>query len=342
MSQDAQPTTREALATKSRGEGQHTSKSHTSVIAAIIGNIAIGIVKFIAAAITGSSAMLSEGVHSIVDSGNGILILFGLKRASRTADAEHPFGYGKELYFWTLVVAVLIFALGGGISIMEGVKSIAAVVPGELMGDPTVNYIVIVISAIIEGTSLSIALRQFNQARGEQGPIAFIKGAKDPSMFTVVLEDGAAELGLIFAFCGIFFGHLLGNPYLDGAASVLIGTLLCSVAVVLLRETKGLLIGEGMTHAELEEVQRLVEDDPAVLTCGRILSMYLGPEDLLITIDATFRSAASAEEVLRSVDAIEVAIRTRFPQSTRVFIEVESLRQTQTQRLAFEAEKDAG
>lgn len=324
-----------------RVTGQHTSESRTSVIAAILGNIVIGIVKFIAAAITGSSAMLSEGVHSIVDSGNGILILFGLKRASRGADAEHPFGYGKELYFWTLVVAVLIFALGGGVSIMEGIKSIIAVVPGEQMGNPTVNYIVIAIGVLVEGTSLSIALRQFNQARGEQGPIAFIKGAKDPSMFTVVLEDSAAELGLIFAFCGIFFGHLLGNPYLDGAASVLIGALLCSVAVILLRETKGLLIGEGMTHAELEEIQRLVEGDPTILTCGRILSMYMGPEDLLITIDATFRSTASSEEILQSVDAIEVAIRTRFPQTTRVFIEVESLRQTQAQRLVFEAQEDA-
>jgi cation diffusion facilitator family transporter len=317
------------------------AESRASVIAAILGNIAVGIVKFIAAALSGSSAMLSEGVHSIVDSGNGILILFGMKRAARDADGSHPFGYGKELYFWTLVVAVLIFALGGGISIMEGIKSLMAVVPGETMGDPTMSYIVIVLSALIEGMSLSVAIRQFNAARGTLSPIRFIKEAKDPSMYTVVLEDTAAELGLIFAFCGIFLGHILNNPYLDGGASVLIGALLCGVSIILLKETKGLLIGEGMTHPELEEVQQLVEGDAAVLTCGRILSMYLGPTDLLLTLDVTFRPAVSSTEVLMAIDRIEASIRERFPQTTRVFIEAESLRQTQEQRRAFEAQGDA-
>ncbi len=324
--------TEATLPTEPKGE------SRIAVIAAIFANIAIGIVKFIAAGISGSSAMISEGVHSIVDSGNGVLILFGMKQSMRPRDAEHPFGYGKELYFWTLVVAVLIFALGGGISIMEGVKSILAVVPGETMGDPTVNYIVIAISAAIEGSSLFVAVRQFNQARGDMSPLTFIKEAKDPAMYTVVLEDSAAELGLVIAFLGIFFGHLLGNPYFDGSASVLIGLLLCSVSVILLKETKGLLIGEGMKHEELEEIQQLVERNQSVMTCGRILSMYIGPGDLLITIDATFLPTASAHDILLAIDDIEAAIHRRFPQTGRVFIEVESLKRTQAQRLEFEAE----
>lgn len=320
------------------GSASPKGESKKSVIAAILGNIAVGIVKFIAAAISGSSAMLSEGVHSVVDSGNGILILFGMKQSKRPPDPAHPFGYGQELYFWTLVVAVLIFALGGGVSLWEGISAIQSVTPGQAMGDPTMSYIVIVLAACIEGASLSVALKQFNRARGSLGPIAFIKQAKDPAMYTVVLEDSAAELGLVFAFLGILLGHLLGNPYFDGAASVLIGALLCCVSVVLLRETKGLLIGEGMTHDELEEVQGIVEGNPAVLTCGRILTMYLGPAELLVAIDATFRPTASATDVLLAIDQMEADIKRRFVQATRVFIEAESLRNTQAQRLAFETE----
>jgi cation diffusion facilitator family transporter len=338
VSPDVIPAVSTAQGTEVTRAAEPKGESRIAVVAAIFANIAIGIVKFIAAGISGSSAMISEGVHSIVDSGNGVLILFGMKKAARPADGEHPFGYGKELYFWTLVVAVLIFALGGGISIMEGIKSILAVVPGETMGNPTMNYIVIAISAIIEGTSLSVALKQFNQARGDLSPFAFIKEAKDPALYTVVLEDSAAELGLIFAFLGIFFGHLFNNPYFDGGASVMIGLLLCSVSIILLKETKGLLIGEGMTHRELEEIQHLVESNPSVLTCGRILSMYIGPGDLLITIDATFHSTVSSDDILQSIDDIEGAIHRRFPQTGRVFIEVESLKRTQAQRLEFEAQ----
>ena len=310
------------------GEGPK-GESPKAVIAAVLANIAIGIVKFIAAFISGSSAMISEGVHSIVDSGNGLLILFGMKRAERRPDLEHPFGYSQELYFWTLVVAVMIFALGGGVSMYEGIHRIMEITPETTLGNPTLNYIIIAISAVIEGVSLSVALREFNAARGDVKPIRFIKEAKDPSLFTVVLEDSAAEIGLVLAFLGTLLGHLTGNPYFDGIASVLIGVLLAIVAVILLRETKGLLIGEGLHREELRRVETLVEEQPSVRKCGRILSLYLGPHDLLVTIDVTFDESASRNEIDHAIDSIERSIVREFPQTTRIFIEPENLRATQ-------------
>lgn len=306
-------------------DGASHGESPKAVIAAVLANIAIGVVKFIAAAISGSSAMVSEGIHSIVDSGNGLLILFGIKRAERKPDLAHPFGYSQELYFWTLVVAVMIFALGGGLSIYEGASRIASITPETTLGDPTMNYIILAISAVIEGVSLSIALREFNAARGGVSPLRFIRDAKDPSLFTVVLEDTAALTGLVLAFLGTLLGHVTGNPYFDGIASVLIGVLLACVAVVLLRETKGLLIGEGLDAAELREVEKIVEDNPHVRECGRILSLYLGPHDLLLAIDVTFADPLAQDELDYTVDSIERAIVRAFPQTTRIFIEPEDI-----------------
>ena len=309
-------------------EGAEPVESTASVLAAIAANIAIGVVKFIAAAISGSSAMISEGIHSIVDSGNGLLILLGMKKAERKPDASHPFGYSHELYFWTLVVAIMIFALGGGFSIYEGIEHLHAIGPDTKLGDPTVSYIVILVSMVIEGLSLRVALRTFNAARGSTKPLEFIRNAKDPSLFTVVFEDSAAELGLVVALAGLFFSHLLGNPYLDAGASVVIGLLLCTVAVFLLRETKGLLVGEGLLGAEVREVEAIVKADSAVQECGRILSLYLGPHDLLLAIDATFRDDSTRDDIVDAIDRIEGTLVERFPQITRVFIESESLRYT--------------
>ncbi len=309
-------------------EGAEPVESTASVLAAIAANIAIGVVKFIAAAISGSSAMISEGIHSIVDSGNGLLILLGMKKAEHKPDAEHPFGYSHELYFWTLVVAIMIFALGGGFSIYEGLEHIKEIGPDTQLGNPLMSYIVILVSMVIEGVSLSVALRTFNAARGDTKPLDFIRNAKDPSLFTVVFEDSAAEFGLIVALAGVFFSHLLDNPYLDAGASVVIGLLLCIVAVVLLRETKGLLVGEGLLKDEVREVETIVKADPAVAECGRILSLYLGPQDLLLAIDATFADDSTRDDIVDSIDRIEGRLVERFPQVTRVFIESESLRYT--------------
>ena len=308
--------------------GKVHGESPKAVIAAVLANIAIGLVKFVAAFLSGSSAMISEGVHSIVDSGNGLLLLFGMKRAQRKPDLAHPFGYSQELYFWTLVVAVMIFALGGGVSLYEGISRIQEITPGTTLGDPTLTYIILVISALIEGASFTVALREFNAARGDMSPLRFIKEAKDPSTFTVVLEDGAAELGLLIAFLGTFLGHALGNPYFDGIASILIGVLLAGVAVVLLRETKGLLIGEGLMADEVREVERIVKSDPLVIECGRVLSLYLGPHDMLLAVDVTFEDGAERDNIDASIDAIESAIVSAFPQTTRIFVEPENLRAT--------------
>ena len=307
---------------------QH-GESPKAVIAAVLANIAIGIVKFIAAFVSGSSAMVSEGIHSIVDSGNGLLILFGMKRAERKPDLAHPFGYSQELYFWTLVVAIMIFALGGGFSMYEGISHIMHITPETALGDPTLNYVIIAISAVIEGVSLSVALREFNAARGSTSPLRFIREAKDPSLFTVVLEDSAAEMGLLFAFLGTLLGHLTGNPYFDGIASVLIGVLLACVAIILLRETKGLIIGEGLNGEELKQLARIVEANPNVRKCGRILTLYLGPHDLLVTIDVTFEETAERSNIDHAIDALERAIVAAFPQTTRIFIEPEDLELTQ-------------
>lgn len=310
------------------GEVEGPSESFAAIIAAILANIGIGIIKFIAAAISGSSAMVSEGIHSIVDSGNGLLLLFGMKRAARKPDLEHPFGYSHELYFWTLVVAVMIFALGGGFSIYEGIHNLVSIGPDTTMGNPLMSYIVIAASVVLEGFSLSVALRNFNKARGDVPPMKFIREAKDPSLFAVVLEDSAAELGLLVAFCGVFFGHMFNNPSIDAAASVVIGLLLCTVATILLRETKGLLIGEGMHADELREIERIVEADPQVIECGRILTLYLGPDDLLITLDATFTEGSTRDDIDEAIDRIERGIVTLYPQAKRIFIENENLRVT--------------
>ncbi|MBN2848581.1 MAG: cation diffusion facilitator family transporter [Coriobacteriia bacterium] len=300
-------------------------ESKTAVIAAVLANLAIAIIKFIAAAITGSSAMISEGIHSLVDTGNGGLLLFGMKRAAIPADEGHPFGHGKALYFWSLVVAMSIFGIGGGMSLYEGIAHIRHVAPGAELYDPTVNYIVLAVALVVEGFSFSVAIRSFWKAKGSRSPWQFIRESKDPSLYTVVLEDSAAMLGLIFAFLGVFFGHLFANPYLDGAASIAIGLLLMAVAWVLAAETKGLLLGEGADEATLAEMRRLVEADADVDRAGQILTMYMGPHELLVNLGVSFRPGTSAERMHTSIARIEAAIAEQYPECTRVYIEAESL-----------------
>ena len=322
-----------SISTRKRGK--------IAVVAGMIGNIAVCIVKFVAAFISGSSAMLSEAIHSVVDSCDGVFMLLGLHRANRKPDYLHPFGYGKELYFWTMVVALLVFFMGGGMSLVKGVQSIQETMAGtHVLGDTTLNFIVIVAGMVIEGITLGIGIRQFNAARGDVGPVKFIRDAKDPSLYTVVLEDSAAELGLCFALVSTIVCDVTGNLYFDGVASILIGILLCFVAIILLRETKGLLVGEGMKHQSLDELRDIVEADDRVISCGRILTMYMGPEDLLIAIDATFKTELSAHEVLLTVDDLERRLHARWPQAHSVFIEAESMRSVLRQKLVEENWED--
>ncbi len=332
-----------AIDNKTEAQASATSRGgHISVIAAICGNIAVAIVKFIAAIISNSTAMLSEGIHSIVDSGNGILVLLGMKRSKKEPDYLHPFGYGKELYFWVMVVSLLIFFMGGVMSLYQGITAIQEASAGtKVMGDMTMNFIVLLAGMVIEGTTLSIAVKQFNIARGEVPPIRFIHDTKDPTIYTVVLEDSAAELGLLAALIANIIYVTTGNMYADGIASIFIGVLLCVVGSIILCEAKGLLVGEGMKHQSLDEIREIVEADPSVMSCGRILTMYVGPDSLLVTIDATFQPDVSAYTVLRAVDNIENRLKTRWPQITQVFIEAESLRNVVAQQLEEENWEDA-
>jgi cation diffusion facilitator family transporter len=300
------------------------SESKAAVIAAVIGNLAIAVIKFIAAAITGSSAMISEGIHSLVDTGNGGLLLLGIKEAKKPADEGHPFGHGKALYFWTLVVSVSIFGIGGGLSLYEGISHMRHIAPEAITSDPAVNYIVLALAVLIEGWSFSVAFREFNKARDKQGVWQYIRSAKDPSTYTVVLEDSAAMLGLVCAFLGVFFGHLLHNPYLDGVASIVIGLLLMSVAFLLAFETKGLLLGEGVDATTLADIRTRVESDPAVERAAEMLTMYMGPHDLLVNLGIQFKNGLSAEEVHAAIHRIESEIREAYPECARVYIETES------------------
>ncbi|MBN2405948.1 MAG: cation transporter [Coriobacteriia bacterium] len=302
-----------------------SGESKTAVLAAVVGNLIIAIIKFVAAGITGSSAMISEGIHSLVDTGNGGLLLFGMKRSTRPADTEHPFGHGKALYFWSLVVAVSIFGIGGGMSLYEGVSHIRHVAPGAVLSDPTANYIVLAIALAVEGFSFSIAMKQFMRAKGSLGAWEFIRQSKDPSLYTVVLEDSAAMTGLVFAFLGVFFGHLLNNPYLDGIASIAIGLLLMGVAFILAAETKGLLLGEGMTAAGIESLRNIVEADEGVERAGEILTMYMGPHALLVNLEVVFKDTLSAEEIHDAIHRVETGITAKHPDVSRVYIEVQSL-----------------
>jgi len=299
-----------------------TSESTTAVVAAIVGNIAIAAIKFIAAALTGSSAMLSEAMHSVVDTGNGGLMLLGVYKSGKPPDEDHPFGHGRELYFWTLIVAILIFAVGGGMSVYEGITHIGH---PTLPGNPAWNYTVLGLAFVFESTSWFFGWKAFSADRGNKGVFEAIHDSKDPTSFSVLLEDSAALLGLVFAFFGIFLSRQLGLPYLDGAASITIGLLLCLVAVLMVYESKGLLIGEGLDRETLKSIRSVVEADPAVERVFALHTLYLGPREVLLTIELRFRSTISALEVRQSVTRLRREIRQLHPHITRIFFGAESI-----------------
>lgn len=298
------------------------ASSKKAIYAAIVGNGLIAVTKFVAAGISGSSALLSEAIHSLVDTGNGGLLLLGLRRSRKAPDDSHPFGYGKEVYFWTLVVAMLIFAGGGGVSLYEGIRHLLHPSP---LGDPTLGYVVLAFAMVFEGGALWIALKGFNRSRGAVGAWRAIRVGKDPTAFAVVLEDSAAMAGLVVAGLGLFATHSLGIPWGDGAASVTIGVLLMGVAVILARESRGLLVGESVRAEARARIRELVVDDRAVEAVTRILTMHFGPEDVLLTLDLAFRPGLSADEVARAVDRIERVVREEFEEVKFVFIEANAV-----------------
>jgi cation diffusion facilitator family transporter len=303
-------------------KGLKTSESLTAIVAAIVGNLAIAVIKFFAAAFTGSSAMLSEAIHSLVDTGNGGLMLLGVYKSGKPPDEEHPFGHGRELYFWTLIVAILIFAVGGGMSIYEGITHLSH---PTLPVNNVWNYAVLGSAFVFEGCSWFFGWKAFSVEKGSKGVLETIHKTKDPTTFSVLLEDSAALLGLLFAFLGIFLGRQLGLPYLDGAASIVIGLLLCMVAVLMVYESKGLLIGEGLDRETLKSMRAIVESDPAVERVQHLHTLYLGAHDVLLAIELRFRSTISALEVREAVKRIKQQIQARHPDVTHIFFGAESL-----------------
>jgi cation diffusion facilitator family transporter len=299
--------------------------SKPAVYGAIGANVAIAVTKFIVAGLTGSSAMLSEAIHSMVDTGNGLLLLVGLKLSKRPASPDHPFGHGKELYFWSLIVAVLIFGVGGGISFYEGLLHVGNPAP---LQDPKWNYVVLGAAALFEGTSLAIALRQFKAQNRDRPFWQALHSSKDPSTYTVLAEDAAALLGLAIAAAGVWLSHALRMPALDGAASILIGLVLAGVAVLLIRESRGLLVGEGVRPDTARDIRRIAASQKAVREVGTPLSMYIGSDEVLLTLDVEFEDGTPAEEIAAAVDAIEREVRKQYPKIRRIYIEARSLART--------------
>ncbi len=299
------------------------SSSKLAIYGGIAANVAIAVSKFVAAYFTGSSAMLSEGIHSLVDTGNGGLLLYGIHRSQRPADDQHPFGHGKELYFWTLIVAVLVFALGGGMSVYEGIKHLQHPEPLE---NPFWNYIVLGISILFEGGSAWLAIQQLLQKRVPGRSFwRTLRTSRDPAIFTSVFENGAAVAGLLIALVGVWLGHQLANPYLDGGASVLIGVLLAGVAMLLVARAKHLITGEGVSATTLKELQRLARATPGVVQVRQPLTMYLGPDEVMLALDVDFEDQLTATEVEQAVVAVEQAVRASHPEFKRIFIEAKSL-----------------
>jgi len=293
------------------------------IYAALFGNGLIAITKFAAATITGSSAMLSEAVHSVVDTGNQGLLLHGIRRSRQPPDSQHPFGYGSEVYFWSFVVAILIFGLGAGISIYEGVQKLLHPHP---ITNPWFNYIVLGIAMIFESVAWWIAYREFGKVRGNFGLFEAVRRSKDPTVFTVLFEDTAAMLGLMVAAVGIAIAYHLGIAFADGAASIVIGLILAGTAALLAYETKGLLIGEAASRTVIGGIRMIVGHRKAVLNINEMRTMHLAPDDILLALSLDFRDDLSAGQVEAEIQGLEREIKRRYPEIKRLFIEVQSQR----------------
>jgi len=293
------------------------------VVAALAGNLAIAVTKFIASALTGSAAMFSEAIHSVVDSGNQVLLLYGIRRSRRPATPEHPFGFGREVYFWSFVVAVLLFGIGAGLSLYDGWVALRNPRPVET---PWVNFTVLGIAFLFEGASWLIALREFRRSTRGLRLLSAVHRSKNPSVFVVLFEDSAALVGLVLAAAGLAAGEITGNPVYDAWASLGIGTVLAVVAALLAYESKGLLIGEAADRRVIEGIRRIVGEEPRVKRTIDVLTMHLGPDDVLLNMSAEFQDELTADDVEDTIFALEGRIRGQFPQVRRIFVEAEAMR----------------
>lgn len=296
------------------------TNNQKSIYSALAANLLIALTKFTAGAFTNSSSMISEGIHSTVDTANQLLLLYGVKRSKKAADQSHPFGYGKELYFWSFVVSILIFGLGGALSIYQGILHI---LEPELMKDPFWNYIVLLLSLIFEGTSLFIAVKEFNKTRNGMGLWDAIIKSKDPASFLVVFEDGAAVTGLIVVMILMWMSHSLQMPELDGLASVIVGLLLVFVSFILARESRSLLMGEGIAPETREKISQLAEKDPTVVKTKNILSTYQSPEEVILMLIIDFEDHLDTEEITEAIQRIREHIKNEYPLVRFVIIQPE-------------------
>ena len=298
------------------------SGSRKVIFAALAGNSLIAVTKFVAATITGSSAMISEGIHSLVDTGNQGLLLFGLKRSQKPPDEQFPFGYGKEIYFWSFAVAILIFGVGAGVSVYEGILHIYR--PSE-MRDPLVNYIVLGFAIVFEGAAWYYALIEFNKSKGEAGYVEAVMRSKDPTVFVVLFEDSAAMLGLVIAMGGIALTQFTGNPIYDGMASVGIGVVLAATAIWLAIETKSLLIGERARPEVIAGIREMASQLDGVEAVNEVLTMHVGPEYVLVNISVDFENSLSIGGLETAIEGLDRRIRERYPEVKKMFVEAESM-----------------
>ncbi len=295
-------------------------RANIVIYAALLANLGIAVAKFVAAALTGSSSMLTEGVHSLVDTGNQGLLLYGQHRGKRPPDPDHPFGYGRELYFWAFVVAILIFGLGAGVSIYEGWKHIAEPEP---LRDPLVNYVVLGIAFALEGTSWWIACREFAAAKGDTGWWQAVKDSKDPAGFIVLFEDSAALAGLIVAGLGVWASHHWGDPRIDGWASIAIGVILAGVATLLARESKGLLIGERADLRMVAEIRALLEAEPCITHVNHVRTIHTAPDRVFVAVSADFADALPMGEAEGLIERLEHALKAALPKLSSIYIRPE-------------------
>lgn len=306
------------------GPSAEASGSQAVVYAAIVANLGIAASKFAVAALTGSSAMMAEGVHSAVDTGNEFLLLLGMKRSKRPPDEWHPFGYGKVMYFWALVVALSVFSLGGGVSIYHGMASLRNPPPLE---DPTWNYVVLAVAAVFEAYSWNVSRRELNNCRLEgEGLWKTVRRSKNSTVITVFIEDTAALAGIVIAFLGIWLGQLLNNPYIDPAASVVIGLILVVAACALARETGGLLVGESIDREQIVQLRHIISSEPDVESVGELLTMQMGPNRVLLTAAVRFRRQLRITDVETAICRLESAIKKQYPSIQRIFFESEKFK----------------
>lgn len=295
-------------------------KENIVLYGALAANLGIAVAKFVAATLTGSSSMLTEGVHSLVDSGNQILLLYGQARARKPPDTAHPFGYGRELYFWAFVVAILIFAVGAGVSIYEGIAHIRAPEP---LRDPTVNYVVLAVALALEGTSWAIAVREFNATRDGRGWWQAVIRSKDPGRFIVLFEDSAALVGIALAALGVWLSHHYGDPRFDGLASIAIGAVLALVAVLLAREAKGLIIGEAADPALIGALREALAQHGEITAINHVRTIHTAPEAVFVAVSADFVDWLPMGEGERLIERMEAELKRISPQITSIYIRPE-------------------